>query len=430
MNACHGNFPGVGRATRRILERVLGGADLSVADAMVLEGARRADLDALVSAADDLRRQQVGDTVTYVVNRNINFTNICVKSCRFCAFSRHVKAAETYFLSTEEVVRRAVQAHALGATEVCVQAGLPPGVDGRIYIDLCRAIKRAVPALHVHGFSPEEVVYGARLARLSIRDHLLALQDAGLGSLPGTSAEILDDDLRQRLAPGRLTTRQWVEVVTTAHALGIPTTSTMMFGHIESAVQRARHLALLRDIQRDTGGFTEFVPLSFVHHATPLSLSSPQGSNLSGPSADDVARLFAIARLMLGKTIPNLQVSWVKEGHVGAKRLLACGANDLGGVLMNESISTAAGAPHGEFTSPATLRQIIRATGRTPAQRDTLYRIVRAFPRRASVDAHPDPLDGVTNSDDLFGTYASLTTTQRAQHPFVLQRRHAGPARG
>jgi 7,8-didemethyl-8-hydroxy-5-deazariboflavin synthase CofH subunit len=391
-----------------ILDRALGGEDPTWEEAVVLCGARNADLDALISTADHLRKQQCGDEVGYVVNRNVNFTNVCVKSCKFCAFSRATRSDEGYFLDTDEIVRRVIEAHALGATEVCIQAGLPPGVDGRIYVDLCRAVKRAVPAIHVHAFSPEEIKYGATLSGLSFREYLLELAEAGLGSLPGTSAEILDDAVRDRISPGRITTAEWIEVVTAAHAIGLPTTSTIMFGHVETDTERMRHLDLLRTLQRATRGFTEFVPLSFVHQEAPLFLKRRVDGVRPGASEDEVVRFFAIARLMLGRTFTNLQASWVKQGLPLARRLLSCGANDLGGTLMNESISTSAGAEHGQFVSPRAMRAAIREAGRIPIERSTKYAKLRTF---GAVERDEDlgPLDRIDDPAAVFGTYRELT---------------------
>ncbi len=369
----------VSPAVRALLAACLDGARLTWQQGVTLSALHGPELDALSAVADAVRARQVGDVVTYVVNRNINFTNVCVKQCKFCAFSRDLRSEEGYLLSREQIVERAREAHALGATEVCLQAGLVPDADGRIYIDLCRAVKRAVPALHIHGFSPEEVKYGALRANMSIRAYLEQLLDAGLDSMPGTSAEILDDSVRARISPGRITTAQWIDVITTAHALGIPTTSTMMYGHVETAAERMRHLDLLRSIQADTGGFREFVPLSFVPTHTPMFALTRLPGLRPGPSRDEVVSVHALSRLMLGDSVPNLQVSWVKEGTEMAAHLLSCGANDLGGTLINESISTAAGAGHGQRRTPRDLRRIIRQSGRTPAQRSTGYDILRQF---------------------------------------------------
>jgi FO synthase subunit 2 len=401
-------------SVRRLLEGCLAGDELRWEDAVSLCRVTGPDLHALAWAADTLRREQVGDTVTYVVNRNINFTNVCVKACRFCAFARGARSEEAYLLDVDEIVRRASEAAAFGATEVCLQAGLAPGVDGRHYVKLCRALKAALPDLHIHAFSPEEVKYGASLAGISIRALLVELRDAGLGSLPGTSAEVLDERVRARIAPGRITTGEWVEVITTAHAIGLPTTSTIMFGHVETDEERMRHLDLLRSIQRETGGLTELVPLSFVHEEAPMTLRGLVPELRRGPTGIEVMRLFAIARLLLGRHVPNLQVSWVKEGLRSAQWLLACGANDLGGTLMNESISTTAGASHGQLATPADLRRLIRDAGRRPAERDTRYRLRRVFG-----EAHEDGedegerLNEVTDADATFGSYAKLAGEKR-----------------
>jgi len=408
-------FRDVSPDVRAILERALEGRDVTVAEGVRLSSVHGRDLRALLATADDRRRAQVGDAVTYVVNRNINFTNVCVKTCRFCAFARGVRSEQGYYLPTDEVVRRVLEAQAYGATEVCLQAGLAPTATGETYLELLRAVKKAAPSIHVHAFSPEEIKFGAGLARVPLRDYLAALRDAGLGSLPGTSAEILDDELRKRIAPTRIKTSEWVEVITTAHSLGIPTTSTMMFGHVETAAHRVEHLALLRSIQRDTRGFTEFVPLSFVHEESPLFAKQEIPGVNPGPSGNDVLRLYAIARLMLGADIPNLQASWVKEGLRTAQMLLDAGVNDLGGTLMNESISTAAGAQHGQLMRPATLRKAIRDAGRRPVERNTRYEVVRSFGVAQDEDAL-EPLDAVTNPNDVFGSYSSLVADERFRY--------------
>jgi 7,8-didemethyl-8-hydroxy-5-deazariboflavin synthase CofH subunit len=406
---------------RAILEACLEDRELGLADALLLDQTTGPELTALCTTADALRREQVGDDVSYVVNRNINFTNVCVKTCKFCAFSRTHRSEEAYFLPTEEIVRRALEARDYGATEVCLQAGLAPGMDGRHYIELCRALKQAAPELHLHAFSPEEIKYGARLAKLSVRSYLEELREAGLGTLPGTSAEVLDDELRDRIAPDRITTAEWINVVRTAHELGIRTTSTLMFGHVETSEQRLRHLDLLRSIQRETGGFTEFVPLSFVHEEAPMFRDQLLPELRSGPGVELVTRLYAIARLMLGKDFRNIQVSWVKVGFARAERLLASGANDVGGTLMNESISTAAGASHGQLATPATLRGLIRRAGRIPVERDTLYRPRRRFSADGAGDPELAALDRVTDADATFGSYAALS--QGSVHRFELRRK-------
>ena len=405
----------VSSGVRVILERSLEGDEVSVADGVVLSDARGADLHALCLVADELRRRQVGDRVTYVVNRNINFTNVCIKNCKFCAFARTVRSEQGYFLPHEEVARRVQQAWEMGATEVCLQAGLSPNLTGESYVKLCRVVKEAAPEIHIHAFSPEEVKFGASLRRVPYSEYLAELKDAGLGSLPGTSAEILDDRLRKTISPTRITTQEWLAIVTAAHRLGIPTTSTMMFGHVEKIEDRMRHMDLLRRVQRETGGITEFVPLSFVHEEAPLFAKSEVSGVRPGPTGDEVLRLYAIARLMLGHDIPNLQASWVKEGLRTSQLLLSCGVNDLGGTLMNESISTAAGARHGQLMTPATLRRVIRDAGRQPVQRDTAYRVVREFGKTPDQDPR-EPLDGIVDADAVFGSYDTLTKDPRFRY--------------
>ncbi|UQA56595.1 5-amino-6-(D-ribitylamino)uracil--L-tyrosine 4-hydroxyphenyl transferase CofH [Polyangium aurulentum] len=404
---------GATSATRALLGACLDGRELAPQDAVTLLGAEGPDLEALRATADEMRRRQAGDVVTYVVNRNINFTNACIKTCHFCAFSRLQRSEEAYFLGEDEIVRRALEARALGATEVCIQAGLAPRMDGRLYVELTRAIKRAAPDLHLHAFSPEEVKYGAKLCGMSFRDYLLELKEAGLDTLPGTSAEILDDAVRHAIAPGRITTAEWIEVITSAHAIGLRTTSTMMFGHIDDAGHRARHLDTLRALQKETGGFSEFVPLSFVHAEAPMYVKSLLPDLRAGATPLEVARLFAVARLMLGPTFKNLQVSWVKQGLAMSRELLDWGANDLGGTLMNESISTSAGAEHGQFVSPARLRALARAAGRPPAERTTLYEIRKRFDLAPAEGEASDELDRIEDAEGRFGSYAQLASDVR-----------------
>jgi 7,8-didemethyl-8-hydroxy-5-deazariboflavin synthase CofH subunit len=384
-----------------VLDKALEGQEISVDEGAKLFAAEGDQLDALLSTADELRRRRVGDRVAYVINRNVNFTNVCVKRCGFCAFSRGHRAEQGYFLPREEILRRVHEAWDLGATEVCIQAGLPARIDGSFYIDLCAAIKRELPEIHVHAFSPEEILYGATLSNKSIEDYLKALKDVGLGSLPGTSAEILDDRIRDIISPGRISTRDWMTVIRTAHQVGIPTTSTIMYGHIETALDRARHVDLLRNIQKETGGITEFVPLSFIASEAPMVKKSLVPGVRADVSREDVLRMYAVARLMLDAWIPNLQATWVKQGAELAQECLKAGANDFGGTLMNESISTSAGARHGQFLHPAELRSWIRAAGRIPVQRSTIYKTLRAFEQEPT---EPEPSwDG-----DRFGSYATL----------------------
>jgi len=395
------------REIRTILGRALDGHELTVAEGLRLSQTEGRDLQAATLVADELRRRQAGEIVTYVVNRNINFTNVCIKHCTFCAFSRDHREEEGYFLPIEEVVRRAQEAWDLGATEVCIQAGLPPKLDGRYYIDLCRAIKKALPELHLHAFSPEEILYGSTRSGLPIREYLAELRAAGLGTLPGTSAEILDDEIRDVISRGRITTRQWIEVITTAHSLGIKTTSTIMYGHIETPLHWVRHMDLLRSIQRDTGGFTEFVPLSLIHEEAPMYRHRLVPGVRPGATGTEVVKMHAVARLMLGPGIRNVQSSWVKEGPKLAQYLLNCGANDLGGTLINESISTSAGAPYGQLVPPRELRRMIREAGRLPAQRNTTYDLLKVYHE----EDEPSPLDQVQDPEARFGSYRRLTAS-------------------
>jgi FO synthase subunit 2 len=393
------------RSTASILDRALSGQDLTVDETTTLFEAEGADLLAMLAAADQLRAQTVGDVVSYVINRNINFTNVCVKQCGFCAFSRGHLAEEGYFLPIEEIIRRATEARDLGASEVCIQAGLAPGMDGWHYVNLCRAVKEALPELHIHGFSPEEVLYGSTLTGASIREYLLALKDAGVGSLPGTSAEIFVDEVRQRISPGRISIDNWIDVIQSAHEVGIPTTSTIMYGHIESARHRAIHLSVLRDVQKRTGGITEFVPLSFVYEEAPMSHRKALPELRHGASGAEVMKMYAVSRLMLNNWIPNLQVSWVKEGPKLSQIALLAGANDFGGTLINESISTAAGAGYGQLMKPSEFRSLIRQMSRIPAERSTTYQKVRVF---ETEDNHRDLLDEINDPSQRFGSYQNL----------------------
>jgi FO synthase subunit 2 len=288
---------------------------------------------------------------------------------------------------------------------VCVQAGLAPGMDGWQYVHLCRALKEALPEIHIHGFSPEEVLYGATLAGVTIRDYLAALREAGVGSLPGTSAEVLVDSIRDQIAPGRIPSARWIELIQMAHELGIPTTSTIMYGHIESSHDKAVHLDIMRQIQRRTGGITEFVPLSFVYEEAPMFQRNPPPGLRRGPSGAEVMKMYAVSRLFLNNHVPNLQVSWVKEGPKLSQIALLAGANDFGGTLINESISTAAGAAHGQLMKPSQFRSLIRDMGRIPAERSTTYRKIRVF---ESENEHRDLLDEVSDPAERFGSYQNL----------------------
>jgi len=364
--------PGVSR----ILSAALEGRELDFSDALELCEVRDADLAALVSAADELRLRAVGDAITYVVNRNINFTNVCTVGCSFCGFSRGPRAADAYFLSLEEIAAKATEAWGRGATEVCIPGGLPRELDPWFYRDILRAIKRAVPEMHIHAFSPMEIANGVDRTGLPLREYLAMLKSEGLGSIPGTAAEILDDSVRARLSPNKLPVARWVEIIRAAHALGMPTTSTMMYGHVETHEHRVRHMLLLREIQKDTGGFTEFVPLGFVHPNTRIYRD---GEAQAGATRCEHLVVHALARLLLGPVIPNLQVSWVKMGFEVSLACLEAGANDFSGTLMEENISKSAGATFGEYVAPEEFRGLIRSIGRIPAERTTTYRICRTF---------------------------------------------------
>jgi FO synthase subunit 2 len=389
----------------RILDRALAGEDITVEEGTRLFDASGRDLFIITAVADSLRKKSVGDVVTYVINRNINFTNVCVKGCGFCAFSRGHRTEQGYFFPVEEIIRRAKEAWELGATEVCIQAGLAPGMDGWHYVNLCKAIKEALPKIHVHGFSPEEVLYGSNLAAVTVQDYLLALKDAGVGSLPGTSAEVLVDEVRNKISPGRITTSKWVELIETAHRLGIPTTSTIMYGHVENSHHKAVHLGILREIQKRTGGITEFVPLSFVFEEAPIYHRKRIEGLRAGATGAEVMTMYAVSRIMLNNWIPNVQVSWVKEGPKLSQIALMAGSNDFGGTLINESISTAAGAGYGQLMKPSEFRNLIREMGRLPAERSTTYERVKVYETEENT---VDLLDQVEDPEERFGSYSKL----------------------
>lgn len=351
-------------------------SDAAIAD---LFTARGADLAHVLAAADGLRREQVGDDVTYVVNRNINYTNICLYRCTFCAFSKGRSHAAlrgpAYVMDLEEIGRRVDEAWQRGATEVCMQGGIHPSFDGNTYLEICRTAKRIQPEMHTHAFSPLEITHGARTLGISVEEFLSELKRVGLGSLPGTAAEILDDEVRRVIAPDKPDTDSWLQVMRTAHRLGIRSTATIMFGHVDSYLHWARHLRRVLELQEETGGFTEFVPLPFVHMEAPMYL---KGKARRGPTLRETVLMHAVSRLVLGSVIPNIQVSWVKIGPRWAQRCLLAGANDLGGTLMNESISKAAGAVHGQEFDARRMEALVGDIGRRGLQRTTLYRLVSA----------------------------------------------------
>jgi len=381
---------------RGALESVLAtqdGACLTREQCLLLANSDGYDLLGLLAAANELRVELSGNLVTYVVNRNINFTNICFVGCKFCAFSRGPREDDTYFLSLEQVARKASEAWELGATEVCIQGGLPHGLSPFYYRDILRAVKRAVPGMHCHAFSPMEIVYGVELTGMALADYLQMLRDNGLDTLPGTAAEILDDEVREVLSRNKLTSAQWREVITTAHKLGIRSTSTLMYGHVETPEHWVNQMFLFREIQEQTGGFTEFVPLGFVHQNT---LLFHQGLARSGPTLAEHLKIHALARIVLAGSINNIQVSWVKLNRKLSQLCLHAGANDYGGTLMEENISREAGATAGQYTSPAEFQSLILEAGRIPAERNTTY-------TRLRIQA---PVETFTSEDAVMAEFA------------------------
>ena len=364
-----------------ILSQSLAGSPPSRDELERLFRARGDEVDAIADVANQLRERATGDVVTYVVNRNINYTNQCTFKCGFCAFSKGPRSlnlrGEPYLMSIAQVVERSVEAAGRGATEVCLQGGIHPDFTGDFYVELVESIKHHVPDMHIHGFTPLEVWQGAQTLGVPIRDYLMRLRDAGLGTLPGTAAEILDDAVRVHLCPDKIRTAQWAEVMITAHELGLRSTATIMFGHIDSPVSWANHFEVLRRIQMQTGGITEIVPLPFVHMGAPIYL---RGQARPGPTWDEVILMHSVARIAFDGLIDNIQASWVKLGLDAAGRLLQAGCNDLGGTLMDETISRAAGASHGTFVDTADLVELTRALGRVPAQRNTVYDILEFEP--------------------------------------------------
>jgi FO synthase len=383
-------IPALTATVEQILDRAVAGETLSERDIVTLFEARGEAFDLVCATADQLRRQVNGDTVSYVVTRNINYTNICYFRCQFCAFSKG-KLSENlrgrpYDLDWDEIVRRCQEAWDRGATEVCLQGGIHPEYTGATYLGICRAIKKAMPGLHIHAFSPLEIWQGAKTLGRSLPDFLAELKEAGLSSLPGTAAEILDDEVRAVICPDKIKTDEWLEVMETAHNVGLRATATIMFGHVDRYEHWARHLLRVRTLQARTGGFTEFVPLPFVPMEAPMYL---KGAARRGPTYREAVLMHAIARLTLHKLIPNIQTSWVKLGAAGAAACLNAGCNDLGGTLMNESISRAAGASFGQEMPPEAMEELIRSLGRTPRLRTTLYADASAGRHSASFGAAP-----------------------------------------
>jgi 5-amino-6-(D-ribitylamino)uracil---L-tyrosine 4-hydroxyphenyl transferase len=389
------------------LDRALSDKEISENQAVELFDSNGTEMNVIVLVANELRRRTVGNNVTYVINRNINFTNVCIKRCGFCAFSRDFREEEGYFLPIEEIVKRAKEASELGATEICIQAGLPPKMEGHLYIDICNAVKKELPNIHIHAFSPEEILYGAIRSELPVEEYLKMLKEAGIGSLPGTAAEILDQELRDIISPGRISSKDWINIIKLAHSMQIPTTSTIMYGHVESSLHKAKHLALIRGIQKETCGFTEFVPLSFVHSEAPMYNHNIIPNIRPGADGNEVIKMHAVSRIMLHGHINNIQVSWVKEGPRMSQLLLAAGVNDFGGTLINESISTAAGAQYGQLMKPKQIRSIIRSAGRIPAQRSTTYRLLKVYDVEEDYQNYSDTeLDKADARE--FGSYQEL----------------------
>ncbi len=367
---------------RIILSKALANIDISVSEAIRLFASSAQDLVAVIAVANELRRRAVGNKASFIITRNINFTNVCNMGCKFCGFAKRKHELGAELLSLDEIVVRAQQAWDRGATEVCIQGGLHPDLKGEHYRNIIRSIKKQLPDLHIHAFSPFEIWYGAMKSKQSYRTFIQDLIDCGLGSMPGTAAEILDVKIRKQLTKDKLKSEQWIEIITTAHQLGLPTTATIMYGHIDQPKHWAEHLATIRKIQQQTGGFTEFVPLGFVHHESPLYVDR-QYNNMavrSGPSADENLKMHAISRIMLNGWIDNIQASWVKLGPSYAQKMLAAGVNDLGGTLMNESITKASGGKHGQQISVEHMVTLIAAANREPIRRNTLYQQLESYP--------------------------------------------------
>jgi len=359
-----------------IIDKALSGKDISEKDSVRLFEARNFEINILAMVADYLRWKTVGDIVTFVINRNINFTNECMINCAFCAYSKPLGHPEAYTLKINEIVKRALEAWKLGATEVCIQGAINPKLNPEFYLDILRSIKKVLPEIHIHAFSPQEIHYFATKMDVSYREALKMLKEAGLDSMPGTAAEILDDEVRKIICPNKINVKTWIKIIKTAHELGIPTTSTMMYGHIDTSEHKAKHLNIIREIQKETHGFTEFVPLSFIHYKTRL-----YASGLARPGATGLEdlKVHAVSRIFLNNYIKNIQVSWVKLGPKYAQAILNAGANDFGGTLMEENISRAAGATSGTHLPVERIINIIRDAGRIPAQRTTIYEIVKIY---------------------------------------------------
>ncbi len=397
------NVADLSQPVSRILDAFQSGQEVNQTDAEILFAASGADLQAVIRLADKLRQQVNGDQVGFVVNRNINFTNICYMGCTFCGFAKRREDQGAQWLNLDTIVQRSIEAVKRGATEVCIQGGIHPKMPGSYYREIVLAIKAELPNLDIHAFSPFEIWYGAAKTKMSYGDFIADLKECGLGSMPGTAAEILDTEVRKKLTKDKLSADKWVEIIRTAHQVGLKTTATIMYGHIDGPKHWAAHINQLRDIQKQTGGFTELVPLSFVHHDSPLYLDNP-GQVRPGPTAAEVDKMHAVSRIMLHGWIDNIQTSWTKLGPKKAQAMLGRGVNDFGGTLMNESISRSAGSKNGQEVTAHEMVQIIRAAGRIPVQRNTAYRVLEVFenhdpkPQKPLVDR-----DGFTPIDFLSG---------------------------
>jgi 7,8-didemethyl-8-hydroxy-5-deazariboflavin synthase CofH subunit len=367
--------------TASIIDKAFKGEEISVNEGEHLFNIRDLDeISALAISADEIRKEDVGDIVTYVINRNINFTNICNTYCGFCNFMAPEGDERAYFLTMEEIAQKTIEAWENGATEVCMQGGMHPDIDGNFYVELIKSVKKAVPQMHTHAFSPFEIYYGAKTLNISEEDFIEMLKEAGHDTFPGTAAEVLDEEVRTVIAPRKIPTQTWIDVVRKAHKAGMRTTSTIMYGHVDKSYHWARHLGILRDIQKETGGFTEFVPLRFIPWNTRLFQHS-KGKVNPGPTDLDQLKMYGVSRLMLRGWINNIQVSWVKQGPDFAQFSLTAGANDFGGTLMEEHISRAAGANHGQYFPPEEFQRLTKEIGRIPAQRNTTYGILKLFGR-------------------------------------------------
>ena len=372
-----------------ILFKSLNGIEISEDEGTLLFKAKnKDDVDAIYLTAKYLCRLVNKDKVTFVVNRNINFTNVCHMGCKFCNFAKRMKDKTSEWLNLHEIVYRSQEAWDRGASEVCIQGGLHPKMDGEYYFDIVKAIKSKLPDMHIHAFSPFEIWYGSSKTRMSYKSFLSELRKMGLGSIPGTAAEILDTEIRKKLTKNKLSAEKWVEIIKTAHSVGLKSSATIMYGHIDSAENWSSHISLLRDIQKETGGFTELVPLSFVYEDSPLYTQN-QDIVRKGPTEEEVNKMHSISRIMLHGFIDNIQVSWPKLGSKRAQELLNMGVNDLGGTLMNESISRAAGAKNGQEITAREISDIIRDANLTPARRNTLYEIKEVFENHNPIDIPP-----------------------------------------